>query len=34
MPFVVPLAGFVVVLAYALREYCINKVNVQKGESA
>ena len=34
MPFVVPLAGFVVVLAYALREYYINKVNVQKGESA
>lgn len=34
MPFVVPLAGFVVVLAYAVREYYINKVNVQKGESA
>lgn len=34
MPFVVPLAGFVVVLAYALCEYYINKVNVQKGESA
>lgn len=34
MPFVVPLAGFVVVMAYALREYYINKVNVQKGESA
>lgn len=34
MPFVVPLAGFVVVLAYALREYYINKANVQKGESA
>lgn len=34
MPFVVPLAGFVVVLAYALRGYYINKVNVQKGESA
>ena len=33
MPFVVPLAGFVVVLAYAVREYYINKVNVQKGES-
>ena len=34
MPFVVPLAGFAVVLAYAVREYYINKVNVQKGESA
>ena len=34
MPFVVPLAGFVVVMAYAVREYYINKVNVQKGESA
>ena len=34
MPFVVPLAGFVVVLAYAVREYYINKVNVQKEESA
>ena len=34
MPFVVPLAGFVVVLAYAVREYYINKENVQKGESA
>lgn len=34
MPFVVPLAAFVVVLAYALREYYINKVNVQKGVSA
>ena len=34
MPFVVPLAGFAVVLAYAVREYYINKVNVQKGVSA
>ena len=34
MPFVVPLAGFVVVLAYAVREYYINKVNVQKEVSA
>ena len=34
MPFVVPLAGFAVVLAYAVREYYINKVNVQKEVSA
>ena len=34
MPFVVPLAGFVVVLAYAVRECYINKVNVQKEVSA
>ena len=30
MPFAVPLVGFIVVLAYAVREYYIKKVEAQK----